>query len=242
MSMTTDKKLSNQNLPQQNENLPKSNIDEPKTSIESKYPLKKTEFNEETQKFMMQTLGKMLSLNSDSLQLNTDYLEKNKRLIELREKVENYEIENKNLFRSHQEKEIDYLDKIKNLEKQLLSSDKSDILVLQKQNKDYETQIKTLNKTIQTLTGKHQDENLRFKSMIGDLMMVKDQLESEIKAMEALRKEISEKKTKKNVESNTKQYEKVEKVELKLKYNNMVKKEGFNRYQVRKSTRSEFEK
>lgn len=206
---------------------------------------------------MMQTLSKMLSLNSDnpnSLQINTEYFEKNKRLNDLREKVENYEIENKNLLKTHQEKEIEFLDKIKILETQLLSSDKSDILVLQKQNRDYENMIMTLNKTIQTLTSKHLDENMKFRSMIGDLMILKDQLHSEINAMEGLRKEITEKHGKKiinaknNFNNKIEKSEKseintsVEKIELKLKYNDMVKKEGFKRYQVRKSTRSEFEK
>jgi chromosome segregation ATPase len=192
---------------------------------------------------MMQTLGKMFSLNMDqsnsnqmNLQINTDFLEKTKKLNDLKERVENFELDNKNLVKTLNEKEIDYIEKIKSLEKQLLSSDKSDIIVLQKQNKDYETQIANLNKAIQNLTGKHRDESVKFKSMIGELMMLKDQLEQELKAMESLKREISEKQAKKIP------YQFNNKVEMVMKYNSVEKKEGFSRYQVRKSTRAEFDK
>lgn len=209
----------------------------------------------------MQTLGKLFHINVENtggngnkdsstagkmnIQLNTDYIEKNKKLNDLKEKVEAYENENKNILKQYQEKENQYLEKIKVLEKQLLISDKVDIVMIQKQNKEYEMQIANLNKTVISLESKHLEENNKFKSMIGEIMILKDQLNEELSALDSLKKEILERKSK-NGDSNH------NKVHLVMKYNNQqiegndqsevdLKQEYNSHYQVRRTTRTEFD-
>jgi len=191
-------------------------------------------FPEEKQKQMMQTLGKMLRVNNESpnnmqIQLNADYFEKNRQLIDLKNKVETYEKENKNLIKLQSDKEVQYVEKIKNLEKSLLNSDKADIVLIQKQNKEYELQITNLNNTFTILGIKQNEESAKFKSMIGELMILKDDLQEELDQLENLKKTIIDKKS---VNEN-------KKLELVLKYNQPNNKKE-NTYGVRRTTRTEF--
>lgn len=107
------------------------------------------------------------------------------------------------------------MEKIKALESKLLSSDKADAIFLQKQNKEYEQAISSLNKNIHNINMKNNEENKRFKSMIGEIMILKDQLTNEIESMEKLKSQIADHQ----IINDTSNEVKKKKVELVLKYN-----------------------
>jgi hypothetical protein len=148
---------------------------------------------EEKQKMFMNTLSKYFVVDNASnsnIQINFEYLDRLRKFHELKERKENFEIENKNILQTNMEKENAYTEKISRLEKQVLHSDKADIWMLQKQNANYENQILNLKKLIQITKDKNSQENEKFKSTIGDLMIVRDQLKSEIEEIQNLKKEI----------------------------------------------------
>ena len=68
---------------------------------------------------------------------------------ELREKTEGFEKENYYLKKNFEDKEKIYSEKIKFLENQLQFSSKSDIILLQKQNREYEEHVNDLNMIIE---------------------------------------------------------------------------------------------
>jgi hypothetical protein len=212
-------------------------------------------FSDDKQKQLLAIMNKMMSMNMNN-NISFDNNSKTKKLEELKEKVEKYEEENKNLYNQFIDKENIYIDKIKTLERKMLTSEKADAIFLQKQNKEYELTINNLNRNIRKISSENESESIRFKSMIGELMMLKDQLAEEISAMELLNGQINAvNATKPQAKSN-------KKVELVVKYNDIanethtkelktvVSQKEFedpnaeivlNNYQVRRTTRTEFD-
>jgi predicted RNase H-like nuclease (RuvC/YqgF family) len=136
-------------------------------------------FSDDKQKQLLAIMNKMMSMNMNN-NISFDNNSKTKKLEELKEKVEKYEEENKNLYNQFIDKENIYIDKIKTLERKMLTSEKADAIFLQKQNKEYELTINNLNRNIRKISSENESESIRFKSMIGELMMLKDQLAEEI--------------------------------------------------------------
>lgn len=87
-------------------------------------------------------------------------------------------------------KEFYYLEKIKSLESQLNNSDKSDITLVTKQNKDYESQIDKLNKIISNMNIKQNEEKQKFNHIVTEVMSLKEKLKEEIRSLENLKKEV----------------------------------------------------
>lgn len=75
------------------------------------------------------------------------------------------------MLKKFNEHERIYLEKIRYLESQLLTSEKADIILLEKQNKEYEIQISNLNNKIQKLIQKHSEEKHNFNAIVGDVMV-----------------------------------------------------------------------
>jgi len=75
------------------------------------------------------------------------------------------------MVKKFNEHERIYLEKIRYLESQLLTSEKADIILLEKQNKEYEIQISNLNNKIQKLIQKYSEEKHNFNAIVGDVMV-----------------------------------------------------------------------
>lgn len=101
-------------------------------------------------------------------------------------------MENKEIFRECLRKENEYQERIKQLEHKILTSEKSDIILLQNKNKEYESNIIKLNHTINNLIQKHEEETSRYKSMIGELLLTRDSINIEISLVQSLLSKISE--------------------------------------------------
>jgi len=91
---------------------------------------------------------------------------------ELNKKVNNLENEKATMIKHFNEQEKTHLEKIHFLESQLLTSDKADIILLEKQNKEYEIQISNLTNKIHTMNQKHNEEKHNFNSIVGDVMVI----------------------------------------------------------------------
>ena len=102
--------------------------------------------------------------------------------------------------KSQEEKEKIYKDKIKSLENQLLTTDKYDIVILQNQNKTYENQINNLNNQIKNVCEKHDIERNRFNNLVGELLLLKDQLIHEINSIDLVKIELMKQKNPNNKE------------------------------------------
>ena len=113
---------------------------------------------------------------------------------ELKDKLEQEEKENFNLKKHHDDKEKMYKEKIKSMENQLLATDRYDIVILQNQNKTYENQITNLNNQIKNLSEKHETERNRFNNLVGELLLLKDQLINEINSLDLLKIELIKQK------------------------------------------------
>jgi hypothetical protein len=109
---------------------------------------------------------------------------------ELRDKIETIEKENFFLKKSFEEKENFYLDKLKILENQLQNSNKNDIILLQKQNKEYEEQVASLNKKITLMNKSHDNEKEKFNNMVAEIMALKSKLADDINIVEHLRNDL----------------------------------------------------
>ncbi len=141
---------------------------------------------------------------------------------ELKEKLEQEEKENFNLKKHQEDKEKIYKEKIKSIENQLLTSDKYDIVILQNQNKTYENQITNLNNQIKNLSEKHEDERSRFNNLVGELLLLKDQLIHEINSLDLLKIELIKQKNPQIIKDKCKLLNKLanqgQKVEFLLKF------------------------
>jgi len=109
---------------------------------------------------------------------------------ELRDKIETIEKENFFLKKSFEEKENFYIDKLKILENQLQNSNKNDIILLQKQNKEYEEQVASLNKKITLMNKSHDNEKEKFNNMVAEIMALKSKLADDINIVEHLRNDL----------------------------------------------------
>jgi predicted nucleic acid-binding Zn-ribbon protein len=69
-------------------------------------------------------------------------------------------------------KESDYTEKIKKLESQIAGFDKFDIQLLQKQNKEYESQISQVNSMISKITEKHNFEQNEFNEIATEVIVI----------------------------------------------------------------------
>ena len=92
--------------------------------------------------------------------------------------------------KSLEEREQFLKEKIKSLESQLLSTDKYDIVILQNQNKTYENQMIKLNNQIKNLSEKHDKERNHFNNLVGELLLLKDQLIHEINSIDLVKIEL----------------------------------------------------
>ena len=109
---------------------------------------------------------------------------------ELRDKIETVEKENFFLKKNFEEKENFYLEKIKILENQLQNSNKNDIILLQKQNKENEEQVASLNKKIALMNKSHDNEKEKFNNIVAEIMTLKTKLAEDINIVEQLRNDI----------------------------------------------------
>jgi len=116
--------------------------------------------------------------------------DKNKMIDELKEKLDNNEKENVILKKNIDTKEIAYKDRIKTLENKILTTDKHDIVLLQNQNKEYENQITSLNNQMKNLSTKFENEKYRSNHIIGELLLVRDQLIHEINSIDLVKIEL----------------------------------------------------
>jgi len=146
--------------------------------------------NEDNKKVMMDTMKFFQKMQNQQTQKKTEEFDKNKIIEELKDKLEVDEKENTSIKRSQDEKEKKYKEKIKALETQLLSTDKYDIVILQNQNKGYENQINNLNNQVKNLAEKHETERNRFNNLVGELLLVKDQLIHEINSLDLIKIEL----------------------------------------------------
>ena len=87
-------------------------------------------------------------------------------------------------------KESNCLERIKSLEQQSASSDKTDLALLHKLNRDYENQIGQLKNVITGMTNKHNDEKQKFNSTVADVITLKEKLLEEIKNLEKIKKDV----------------------------------------------------
>jgi hypothetical protein len=69
-------------------------------------------------------------------------------------------------------KESDYIDKIRKLENQITGLDKFDIQHLQKQNKEYESQIALVSNMINRITEKHNKEQKEFNELSTEVIVL----------------------------------------------------------------------
>ena len=141
---------------------------------------------------------------------------------ELREKTEGFEKENYYLKKNFEDKEKIYSEKIKFLENQLQFSSKSDIILLQKQNREYEEHVNDLNKRIQLMNKNNEIEKEKFNSVVTEIMTLKSKLAEDIQAVEILTKELANEqyifnKFREAVEKRGKKNDK-DKIEIVLKY------------------------
>jgi hypothetical protein len=114
-------------------------------------------------------------------------MDKMKMIEELRDKIDTIDKENFFLRKSFEDKEKFYLEKIKFLETQLQNSSKNDIILLQKQNKEYEDQVIVLNKRITMMNKSHDVEKEKFNSVVAEVMVLKNKLAEDINNIEQLR-------------------------------------------------------
>ena len=157
---------------------------------------------------MIQTLSKVFNLNIDhnqiQLQVNNEYLDSEKKITELKKKVEETEISNKEFYQKCKDKEDEYIQKISELEKKLTLFDKADVFNLQKQNEDYEIQIASLNKTLQNLKLKQTQDYDKFDCLFDELGNLRENLECELDLTQKMKtqlielKKIKKKKNKSN--------------------------------------------
>jgi hypothetical protein len=112
------------------------------------------------------------------------------------------ELDNKNLMKENSEKEIAYVNRIKELELKILSSDKADLIILQRTNKDNEIMLNNLNKSYQNLQTKFTESSHRFTTLSEELLVNKQNILFELEQLEKfklrLREHIPEKQEKKN--------------------------------------------
>ena len=109
---------------------------------------------------------------------------------ELRDKIDSIGKENYFLKKHFEEREKIYQEKIKIIENQLQFSNKSDIILLQRQNKEFEDQVNALNKRIQMMNKSHDIEKEKFNSVVAEIMNLKSKLAFDINAVETLRNEL----------------------------------------------------
>jgi hypothetical protein len=145
---------------------------------------------------MIQTLSKVFNLNIDhnqiQLQVNNEYLDSEKKITELKKKVEETEMSNKEFFQRCRDKEDEYLQKISELEKKLTLFDKADVINLQKQNEDYEIHIASLNKTLQNLKLKQTQDYDKFNCLIDEMSNLRENLEFELDSTQKMKTQLIE--------------------------------------------------
>ena len=150
---------------------------------------------------------------------------------------------NKKLLKEHSEKENDYIEKIKELESNLLASDKSDLIFLQKNNRESEINLNSLNKSYKILQNKFNDDCLKFKKVTEDLLTLKSELVSEITALRHIKTKLKEKIPQEpetaKVEMVVK-FTKPEKINTKVVILDKPKNDSTNIYNIRRNTRPEF--
>jgi hypothetical protein len=132
------------------------------------------------------------------------------------EKAENLENLNKQQIKNFLNKEKAFQEKIEILENKLLSSEKFDYILLQKQNKDFEVQINNLNHAYQNMSIKYEEDSKKNQQMTKTLLEYREKLKQELIAIETLRNDIINAKLKKDKEKI--KISKPEKIEMKIKY------------------------
>jgi hypothetical protein len=184
---------------------------------------------------MLQTLTKIFNLKLDNNQVqlivNNEYIETDKMIQEKQERIILMEKENEYFYNSCRDKENEYIERIKVIERKLKSCDRDDVLFLLKQNNDYESQISNLSKTLQIISDKHSEEIHSYDGMMGDIMMLKDQLVKEISLVQALKEQIIE--LKKHEEVTEKDRIKLTKKYPEVNHNQLKKNASESSYKIR---------
>ena len=110
--------------------------------------------------------------------INKDDL--SKKVEELKEKIDTLEKERANDIKHFQEKEKDLNNTITKLENLLQSSDKWEIVSIEKQNKELLVKNNNLNRVINKLNDQLIEERKKYNNFVGELMILKQQLVNEI--------------------------------------------------------------
>lgn len=138
-----------------------------------------------------------------------------KQIQELEKLINFQKEENKRIYEENNQKETNYLDKIRNLETKLLNSDKKDYPQLLQEKKERENQAFILKNQIQNLSQKFSEESNQFKSLVGEMIKTIEEINTEVILIRHSKDQLIEYKQNdipKNVQKNE------NKVELVMKY------------------------
>ena len=103
-----------------------------------------------------------------------------KKVVELENSIIFHESENKKLYESFNQREEEYIEKIKLLENKLLTSDKKDYAQLVKEKKERENQIFILKNQIQNSSLKYAEESNQYKLLVGEMIQKIEEIDTEI--------------------------------------------------------------
>jgi hypothetical protein len=92
----------------------------------------------------------------------------------------------------YSEKENEYINRIKELELKILSSDKADLIILQRTNKENELLLNNLNKSYQNLQTKYTESTQKFATLSEELITNKQNILYELEQLEKLKLRLKE--------------------------------------------------
>jgi hypothetical protein len=105
-------------------------------------------------------------------------------------RVNSLEKERESIKSQFKIREVTYIEKIKLLESRLADDSKEDMVLLQKQNREYEATLNNLGKYLNQINTEHETEKKNFNSIVLEVIELKKKLIDEIKSLESLKKEI----------------------------------------------------
>lgn len=118
--------------------------------------------------------------------------------------------DNKNLYDSYTQRENEYLEKIKNLENKLLTSEKKDYPSLIKEKKERENQVYILKNQIQNLSFKYAEESKQYKILVGEMIKTIEDINTEIILIRHTKDQLLEYKQDDIQKNKPKNHEKIE--------------------------------
>lgn len=188
-----------------------------KKASRSNSPPNEFNFTQQLDPKLMESFKLMYNTYQSNVNIKNDEVYKAKQIEELSERLEFLERERSVIAKQFEIKEATYLETIKSLEQQIDNSEKVDVILLQKQNMEFASQIANLNNLLEKMNIRHNDEKKKFNDIVAEMMQLKEKLKEEIKDLEKINKDVIYENKGKKVELVIRPNDSMVKVEDKVK-------------------------